>query len=255
MASMAPLPDPTAAAETLTERVTAILQRNILSGVLAPDSKLRIQALAARLDIGTTPIREGLSRLASQGLVQAIGQRGFRVASVSKGDLEDITRTRTLIEVEALRLSMARGDDLWEAGIVASLHRMRKFTARGTGRFREGVADFDAVHKAFHTALIAACGSQRLLDLHSALYDQAYRYRRVMMTRFERPSQLDDEHQILADLTLARDTGGATAKLAEHLASTLAIVYPPTNKAKEERTNANVVKGDRRRRAVGRARR
>lgn len=255
MASLAPPPDLNAAAETLTERVTALLQRDILSGTLPPDSKLRIQALAARLDIGTTPIREGLSRLASQGLVQAIGQRGFRVASVSKADLEDITRTRTLIEVEALRLSMARGDDLWEAGIVASLHRIRHFTARDAGRFREGVGDFDAVHKAFHTALIAACGSQRLLDLHSALYDQAYRYRRVMMARFERPSELDDEHQILADLTLARDAARATAKLADHLSSTLAIVYPPTNKAKEERAHANVVKGDRRRRAVGRARR
>ncbi len=255
MATMAPSPDPTQAAETLAERASAILQREILSGALPPDSKLRIQELAARLQIGATPLREGLSRLAAQGLVKAIGQRGFRVAAVSRADLEDITRTRTLIEVEALRLAIARGDDAWEAGIVASLHRMRKFTARGTGRFREGAADFDAVHKAFHTALIAACGSHRLLALHSALYDQAYRYRRVMMTRFERPGQLDDEHQALADLALARDGARATARLAHHLASTLAIVYPPTNKAKGERIDDEAAHRTRRRPAVGGARR
>lgn len=258
MAVPASSQDSASAAGTLAERATAALERDILSGALPPDSRLHVQALAARLGIGATPIREGLSRLAAQGLVRAIGQRGFRVASVSSEDLEDITRTRTLIEVEALRLAMVRGDDAWEAGIVAQLHRMRKYTARSAGAFREGVAAFDAVHKEFHTALIAACGSQRLLLLHGALYDQAYRYRRVMMSRFERPGALDDEHQELADLALARDTTRATEKLAHHLASTLAIVYagaavnPGTG---EESTHETSGKGRRGGRAVTGARR
>jgi len=238
--------------ETLTERAATTVQRDILAGVLLPDAKLRIHELVTRLGIGATPIREGLSRLAAQGLVQAIGQRGFRVASVSRQDLEDITRTRTLIEVEALRLSIARGDDKWEAAIVAALHRMRKFTGRATGPFREGAAEYDVVHKEFHTSLIAACGSSRLLELHSALYDQAYRYRRVMIATFERPRTLEDEHRALADLVLARDCERASARLADHLASTLRIVYPDAKKMKmEERHHEDIVEGRPRRRAVG----
>ena len=95
----------------------------------------------------------------------------------------------------------------------------------------------------------------RLLALHSALYDQAYRYRRVMMTRFERPGELDDEHQALADLALARDGARAASRLAHHLASTLANVYPPTNKAKGERIHDEAAYRTRRRPAVGGARR
>jgi DNA-binding GntR family transcriptional regulator len=248
--------DQTPVAETLTEQAVLIVQREILAGALPPDSKLRIHELTERLGIGATPMREGLSRLAAQGLVQAIGQRGFRVASVSRGDLEDITRTRTLIEIEALRLSIARGDDKWEGAIVANLHRMRKFTERSAAPFREGAADYDAVHKAFHTSLIAACGSHRLLELHSALYDQAYRYRRVMLESFERPSKLDEEHRSLADLVLARKSDAAAARLADHLASTLRIVYPDASKTKpEEPTRANIVEGGTRRRRVGGARR
>ncbi len=219
-------PGPVLSPDTLAERAAAVLQQAILSGDLAPDARLRIADLARQFGIGATPLREGLSRLVSQGLVLASGQRGFRVAPMSRADLEDIVRARTVIELEALRLSMARGDDLWEGQIVACLHRMRRFTARSQQDFSEGVAEFDAVHKQFHTALIAACGSPRLLEMHDTLYDQAYRYRRVMMSWFKLPATLDDEHEELADYVLQRQAEPACRKLAEHLASTLLIVYP-----------------------------
>jgi len=53
-------------------------------------------------------------RLISRGLIVGIGQRGFRVADVSREDPGDITRIRTVIEIEALRLAMALGDDAWK---------------------------------------------------------------------------------------------------------------------------------------------
>ena len=174
--------------------------------------------------------RRALSRLVSRGLIVAIGQRGFRVAAVSREDLADITRTRTVIEIEALRLAIAQGDDAWEAGIVSALHQMRRHIERTGNDFREGAPDFDRLHKAFHTALLAACGSKRLLMAHSDLYDQAYRYRRVMMRSFDSGKKFVAEHQRLADRILARDLAGAQAMLGTHLHSTLDFVYPPGKK-------------------------
>ena len=168
-----------------------------------------------------------MSRLVSRGLVVAIGQRGFRVAEVSQADLVDITRVRQLIEVEALRLAMAQGDDAWEAHIVACLHRLNRFVQRGDPGFGEGSAEFDRLHKGFHTALIAACGSARLLDLHGTLYDQAYRYRRVMMTRHIGPDEFARGHSELAALVLGRDVEAAARTLREHLESTIGYVFPP----------------------------
>ena len=133
---------------------------------------------------------------------------------------------RTVVEIEALRLAIPHGDDAWEAGIVSALHQMRRHIERTGNDFREGAPDFDRLHKAFHTSLLAACGSKRLLTAHSDLYDQAYRYRRVMMRGFDSGKKFVAAHQSLADKVLARDVVTAQAMLAAHLRSTLDFVYP-----------------------------
>ncbi|MDU0958671.1 MAG: FCD domain-containing protein [Bradyrhizobium sp.] len=212
--------------DTLSERAAALIERDIVAGVLAPGSRLGIVELAKRYEIGPTPLREGLSRLVSRGLIVGIGQRGFRVAEVSRDDLVDITRMRTVVEKEALRLAMLNGGDPWEASIVAALHQMRRYIQRMQSEFREGAPEFDRLHKAFHTALLSACGSRRLLAAHSDLYDQAYRYRRVMIRSFDDGRGFIREHEALADLVLARDAAAAQARLEAHLRSTVAIVYP-----------------------------
>ena len=61
--------------------------------------------------------------LAGRGLVVQEGQRGFRVAQASADDLRDITQTRISMETTALRFSIERGDDVWEAGILGAHHR------------------------------------------------------------------------------------------------------------------------------------
>ena len=213
--------------DTLSERAASLVQHDIIAGHLAPGTRLGIVDLVARYEIGATPLREGLSRLVSRGLIVGIGQRGFRVADISRDDLADITRMRTVVEMEALRLAIQNGDDAWEAGILGSLHQMRKHVERIGDAFREGAPDFDRLHKGFHTALLSACGSKRLLSAHSDLYDQAYRYRRVMMRGFDSGTRFVEAHQLLADRILARDIGASQATLESHLHSTLAYVYPP----------------------------
>src|SRR6267378_5676392 len=188
--------------DTLSERAATLVEHDILAGHLAPGARLGIVELIQRYEIGATPLREGLSRLVSRGLIVGIGQRGFRVADVSREDLLDITRMRTVVEIEALRLAMAQGDDAWEAGILSALHQMRRHIERTGNDFREGATDFDRLHKGFHTALLAACGSKRLLAAHSDLYDQAYRYRRVMMRSFDSGELFVTAHQELADRIL-----------------------------------------------------
>jgi GntR family carbon starvation induced transcriptional regulator len=212
--------------DTLSERAAAMLERDIIAGKLKPGSRLAITELVRYYDIGATPLREGLSRLVSRGLIVAIGQRGFRVASVSRDDLADITRLRVVVEVEALRLAMENGGDAWEANILSALHQLRRHIERIGVKFREGADDFDALHKGFHTSLLQACGSMRLLAAHSDLYDQAYRYRRVMMRGFDDGERFVDVHRELAERVIARDAATARAMLAEHLETTLHFVYP-----------------------------
>jgi len=224
---MATAEQPSSAADTLSERAANLLEQDIISGALAPGARLGIVDLVQRYEIGATPLREGLSRLVSRGLIIGIGQRGFRVATISRDDLLDIARIRTVVELEALRLAIELGDDTWEAGILGALHQMRRHIERTADAFREGAPEFDRLHKGFHTALLSACGSKRLLAAHSDLYDQAYRYRRVMMRSFDDGGEFVAVHQKLADRILARDLESSKSMLAHHLRSTLDFVYPP----------------------------
>ena len=232
MADVTHSPADVSASDTLSERAASLVEHDIIAGRLAPGARLGIVDLVQRYEIGATPLREGLSRLVSRGLIVGIGQRGFRVADVSREDLQDITGMRTVVEIEALRLAILHGDDAWEAGIVSTLHQMRRHIERTGNDFREGAPEFDRLHKAFHTSLLSACASKRLLTAHSELYDQAYRYRRVMMRGFDSGKKFVAAHQALADKVLARDMATAQAVLAAHLRSTLDFVYPLAKKAR-----------------------
>jgi DNA-binding GntR family transcriptional regulator len=225
-AAIHPRPATTAGADTLSERAASLVEQDIIAGRLAPGTRLGIADLVERYAIGATPLREGLSRLISRGLIIGIGQRGFRVADISRDDLLDITRMRSLVEIEALRLAILAGDDSWEAGILSTLHQMRRHIERTGDAFREGAPEFDRLHKGFHTALLAACGSKRLLAAHADLYDQAYRYRRVMMRSFDSGNDFVAVHHALADRILARDIAAAQVMLTQHLHATLDFVYP-----------------------------
>ena len=211
---------------TLAERAALRLQREILGGVLAPGDRLAVMDLARQYGMGTTPVREGLSRLLSQGLIVATGRRGFRVSEISRADLADLTALRAVIEIEGARLSFETGDDTWEAEILASLHRLRNYVRRAGIAALEGNPDYDALHKGFHMALIGGCGSPRLLDTASTLYDQAYRYRRLMMRKLDDPEGLIQRHEELAEVALARDLPRAALLLRAHLETTLRYVYP-----------------------------
>jgi GntR family transcriptional regulator, carbon starvation induced regulator len=222
--------EPAAETVTLSERAATLVERDILAGHLAPGARLGIVDLVERYDIGATPLREGLSRLVSRGLIAGIGQRGFRVADISREDLADITTMRTAVEIEAIRLAITNGNDAWEADILSALHQLRRHIERTGNEFREGAEDFDRLHKGFHTALLGACGSKRMLAAHSDLYDQAYRYRRAMMRQLDSGKKFVRVHQLLADCVLSRDIPGAQAMLSEHLHSTINFVYPPGGK-------------------------
>ena len=81
--------------------------------------------LSERYGMGFSPLREALNRLQSERLVTAESLRGFRVSPLSLAEFEDAFRRRLLIESEALRLSIAAGDDGWAAAIVAALYALR----------------------------------------------------------------------------------------------------------------------------------
>ena len=120
-------PDAADAPRTLIERAYIQLRDDIIEGRLAPGEKLRVEHLKERYAVGSGTLREALTRVASDALVEAEGQRGFRVSPVTLGDLLQLTDLRLHIELEALRQSIRRGDDAWRAELRTVFEAMSAF--------------------------------------------------------------------------------------------------------------------------------
>jgi GntR family carbon starvation induced transcriptional regulator len=194
------------------------LRSDILGGALEPGMKLKLEALRSRYEVSVNTLRETLSRLAADGLVEAEGQRGFTVMPASLTDLIDITEMRRLLECHAARLSVERADLEWESRLVAAYHKLSKaedLVVQDPGRHAEALESYN---REFHIALIAGCNSRWLLHFHRMMYDQSLRYRMLAfrVKDFPRDQSRREHKQILA-AALSRDVDALIAVLGVHI--------------------------------------
>lgn len=202
---------------TLTQRAYALLRQDILSGALPAGTKLRIEALKAKYDIGASPLREALSRLAADGFVIAIENRGFRIPPLSLAELRDVTDQRKLIECEALRRAIARTDEDFESSVLAAYYKLSRLDDRlgeGDGELR---SEWESRHRNFHRALIDGAESPWLSKFQEILYDQADRYRRLYLPQVQVPQGVKDDHKELLHAVLDRDADHACEILSNHV--------------------------------------
>ena len=195
------------------------LRADVLTGRLAPGSKLKLAVLGERYSASLSVVREALSRLAEQGLVIPHPQRGFSVMPLSPEDLTDLTNTRIDLETLAARRSVERGDLAWETRLVGAHHTLAGTSAATPdGEVNE---DWITAHRTFHHALVAGCGSPRLQALATGLRDAAELYR-IWSTSLTHDTARDiaGEHRELLDLAIARDADGLAAALAAHIQRT-----------------------------------
>jgi len=205
--------------KTLASAAYEKIKADVTSGRFAPNQRLRIEDLRNAYGTGASPLREALNRLAAEGLIVSVGQRGFRVPSVSIEDLRDITNTRILLETEALRRSIESGDDEWEVRVVAAFHRLTKVE---TGE-RPEFAVWEEANRRFHEALLSACPSRWLMKFYDTMFDQHRRYRSMSMQATSAPRSVHDEHERIKNAALARDVVTACRETELHIRRTAEI--------------------------------
>ena len=218
------------ASKTLIETLYGQIRGRILSGSFPPSSKLRIQALRDEYNVGSSTVREVLSRLTSDALVNAEERRGFRVADASLEDLQQISSARTLIDTQALRESIQAGDDAWEANVVAAFHRLSKIDTPELRAASEGSdtarAEWEARNKEFHDALVAACSNQWLLRFREILHAQLERYIGLSLNHQSATRDVAAEHKAIYEAALERDIDAACAATATHFRRTVEVLPP-----------------------------
>lgn len=201
-----------------------VLRHEILHGALMPGDRLRAAELNSRHGLGLTPIREALMRLTSEGLVTWESHRGGRVAAIDVEELHDMVRTRREIGRLCLTRAMELGDAVWEAEIMRSFHLLKRTPLPDYSDTAQTTAVWDRLHRDFHYALIAACGSPWLLRFWNTLADHAERYRKIRLLR-SGPGDLaardiNGEHEEIMQAVIARDIPAATGLMDKHFAQT-----------------------------------
>lgn len=237
-------------ARTKSEHAYNNLRRDILETKLAPLSQLKLNNIQETYELGWTPLREALSRLEAEHLVISTPNKGYVVAPVSVNELEDLTKTKTTIELPLLREAMEFGDKNWEAEIVAAHYRLSKETSP-----LEGHADADSyiawthIHNAFHSVLLSASRSLWMQRFHAQVTDHLRRHGRVLrasMSYSQPEIFLDalknspalyeahsmDAHTALMEAVINRQVEKACELVAHHNNLTI-MSYNELNKADE----------------------
>ena len=202
------------------------LKNDIIRGVYQPDEKLRMSLLTSRYQLGVGPLREARSQLVAEQLVTVVNQKGYRVAPMSGQERLDIFDARANTEAMLVELAIARGDDAWEAEILARAHMLAKLEAVDASE--QLLDEWDQRHQAFHTAIVAGCGSRYLLQMRERLFDLAARYRFIWLRKtvlsVEMLEDKHDQHQTLVEAILARDAARASELMRQHLLTPIPII-------------------------------
>jgi DNA-binding GntR family transcriptional regulator len=161
-------------APPLAEQIYQRLRYQLRSGALAPGGRLIESNLAQQLAVSRSPVREALSRLAADGLLQT-GGNGFQVVKPTRDDMTEIFQMRRLLEPPAARqVACAAAPDL--------IGELRETLMRA--RAAERVADFTAFTDAnygFRAAWVERVANRRLRESILRFDDQAGFVRRTTL--------------------------------------------------------------------------
>ena len=195
----------------LRDVVFNTLRRAILKGELKPGERLMEIALAEKLGVRRTPIREALRKLELEGLVVMAPRKGAKVASITERDLNDVLEVRKGMEVLAISLACKRitGEELEK---LESIERSFQSLIE-SGNLTE-LAEMDVK---FHDTIYQATNNQRLVQLLNNLREQMYRYRMEYLKDIAVRRTLAEEHKAICEALRGRDESKAQNYVSVHI--------------------------------------
>ena len=195
----------------LRDVVFNTLRRAILKGELKPGERLMEIALADKLGVSRTPIREAIRKLELEGLVVMAPRKGAKVASITERDLNDLLEVRKGMEVLAISLACKRitGEELEK---LESIERSFQSLIE-SGNLTE-LAEMDVK---FHDTIYQATNNQRLVQLLNNLREQMYRYRMEYLKDIAVRRTLAEEHKAICEALRGRDESKAQNYVSVHI--------------------------------------
>ena len=201
---------------TAHEFVRDALREQILDGTLGGGTRLVQAEIANQLRVSTTPVREALRDLATEGLIRLDAHRGATVVTLDLDDLREVYELRKTLEPLAMR---------WAAERITGEELDRAADLQERMDVEREVGTWVALNGTFHALLSDAAGSPRLSNMLQRLREGSARY--VGLSFARRQGQLEHgnaDHHRLLDALRRRDGDAAAAVMVAHLESTLSAI-------------------------------
>jgi DNA-binding GntR family transcriptional regulator len=194
------------------EGVVEVLRAALIAGQMKPGELYSAPTLAVQLGVSATPVREAMSELAAQGMVEVVRNRGFRVRELSDEELDEITQLRLLIEVPTMvEVSRSCTADAVEA--IRPLATAIEAAARDSDLIAYIEAD-----RRFHLSLLALAGNRQLVDIVDQLRAKARLYGIRELAARGLLIRSAEEHAAILDCLVAHDAEGTERLMRRHLA-------------------------------------
>jgi DNA-binding GntR family transcriptional regulator len=199
--------------------VTELVRLAILGGELAAGTRLVQSELARQLQVSTTPIREALRELTTEGLIDFDPFRGAVVHTPTAEELLSVYEMRTVLVPLSLRRGVPRISD----EEITAARRLAVAMRSGASR-----VEWVELNRRFHHILDGAAGSPPLTLVLGRLADLATLYVNLSMDQLNngRRADADDEHDALIDAYERRDIDAATSVMLQHLTGTVSAALP-----------------------------
>ena len=216
----------------LRDVVFNTLRSAILTGKLEPGERLMEIALANKLGVSRTPIREAIRKLELEGLVIMTPRKGAEVARITEKDLQDVLEVRESLENLATELACERitGEEIEDLKIKNEA--FREAVEKGKADFSE-LAELDV---AFHDVIFNASKNSRLIQILSNLREQMYRYRLEYLKNPEYYNLLVKEHDLITDAVINKDKDKVRNIMDRHITHQRDAVLTTIRRQEAERT-------------------
>ncbi|MFT4044181.1 MAG: GntR family transcriptional regulator [Gordonia sp. (in: high G+C Gram-positive bacteria)] len=197
----------------LTESVHDALQEMIFSGELSPGSQLSVPALATRLNVSRTPVREAVQQLIYEGLAAHTRNMGARVASLDSETLKSVFEVREVLDGLAAYNATLAADHETVDQLRKMVHIQREILEEGPDQRRDALLDLQ-----FHTLIRDCARNLPLAQALSRLDGQTHLYRSDMWTTSLNRRLAVDEHERIVAAIESGDAERARQAASAHVA-------------------------------------
>lgn len=196
---------------SLRKRIYNAIEDGILSGKYITGEKISEARLTHELGVSRTPVREALSQLATEGLVELVPNRGALVKGVTQEDIRDIFEIRALIEGLAAKRAAENITEALARELTDAIDLEEFYTLKGKP------GHLMVIDSRFHECIYRASNSRPLIRMLKTFHHYVRQARNLSLSVPGRAGKALDEHKAILAAILDRNGEKASMLTEKHV--------------------------------------